>query len=274
MKANSLKDVQDMFRKVRDSRMLRRVIEEAGRYRRVAQSKQREKMDHGQDDIVGVTIGGDVAHLLPCELAKLSIPELELDTMRRIVERQAMVRDWQGIEPKGKGPIVCIIDESGSMAGNEIVKAKAIGLAIYWIARHQKRGMVFRSFAHYDNEDRVLAIHKGTMPGEVMDYMEGMINGGTTHHVPFESVPKEWEGYGFPAGSADIILLTDACFDLPEGVVTRYLIWKEEKNVKLHTIVIASYDRKGGDLERVSDSIRFTKSIDHDTDVVGELFSL
>ncbi|OWK35232.1 hypothetical protein FRUB_09393 [Fimbriiglobus ruber] len=49
------------------------------------------KVTHGLDDVVGVEPGGDVGRLLPAELAKLVVPELELDTLRRIVERQACV---------------------------------------------------------------------------------------------------------------------------------------------------------------------------------------
>ena len=42
----------------------------AGRFRRVAQSKQRQKASHGLDDVVGVEPGGDIGRLLPNELAQ------------------------------------------------------------------------------------------------------------------------------------------------------------------------------------------------------------
>jgi hypothetical protein len=65
---------------VRNDPVLRRIGELAGRYRRMAQSRQRRKVRHGLDDVVGVTLDGDLARVLPHELAKLVVPEFELDT--------------------------------------------------------------------------------------------------------------------------------------------------------------------------------------------------
>ena len=86
------KAVAGLFRRVRTDPTLRKICELAGRFRRVAQSKQRQKVTHGLDDVVGVEPGGDVGRLLPVELGKLMVPELELNTLRRIVERQALCR--------------------------------------------------------------------------------------------------------------------------------------------------------------------------------------
>ena len=97
------KRVADLFRRVRTDPTLRRICELAGRFRRVAQSKQRTKAIHGMDDLVGVEPGGDLGRLLPVELAKLAVPELELDTLRRLVERQTLCREYQSVEPVGAG---------------------------------------------------------------------------------------------------------------------------------------------------------------------------
>jgi len=97
------------------------------------------KATHGLDDVVGVEPGGDVGRLLPSELARLMIPELELDTLRRIAERQALCREHHATESVGKGPIIVSIDESGSMEGEKAHTAKALALALAWIARRQRR---------------------------------------------------------------------------------------------------------------------------------------
>src|SRR5262249_52952845 len=132
------KAVAEAYKRVRNNPTLRRIAEFAGRFRRVAQSKQRMKTVHGLDDVVGVEMGGDVARLLSHELAKLGIEELELDTLRRIAERQALCRDYSATEPAGKGPIIITLDESGSMT-TTIDAAKGLALALAWIARQQKR---------------------------------------------------------------------------------------------------------------------------------------
>src|SRR5205807_857872 len=56
--SNDPKAIATLYRRVRNNPTLRRICELAGRYRRVAQSKQRQKVTHGTDDMVGVTLGG------------------------------------------------------------------------------------------------------------------------------------------------------------------------------------------------------------------------
>jgi len=136
---NDPRVVAESFRRVRTDPALRRICELAGRFRRVAQGRQRRKVIHGLDDIVGVETGGDIGKLLPVELARLADPEFELDALRRIVERQALCREHHAIEPVGKGPIIVVLDESGSMDGEKCHTAKALALALAWIARQQRR---------------------------------------------------------------------------------------------------------------------------------------
>ena len=149
--------VAALFKRVRSDAVLKRICELAGRFRRVAQSRQRRKCVHGLDDVVGVEPGGDLARLLPHELSKLLIPELELDTLRRLVERQTLCREYQATEPVGKGPILVTVDESGSMQGAKIHTAKALALALAWIARQQGRWCALIAYSG-DSGERLLAL--------------------------------------------------------------------------------------------------------------------
>ena len=76
-------------------------------------------MTHGLDDVVGVVLDGDLGRLLPQELARLAVPEFEDDTLRRLVERQTMCREYRATEPVGKGPILISVDESGSIVSGQ-----------------------------------------------------------------------------------------------------------------------------------------------------------
>ena len=126
--------------RVRHSARLKRICELAGRYRRLAQSKQQAKQTHGYDDMVGVQLDGDVGRLVPTELAQLFDEDLELDAMRRIVERQAMCWEYRGVDQSAKGPIIVMVDESSSMSRHgKIEMAKALALALAYIARTQQR---------------------------------------------------------------------------------------------------------------------------------------
>ena len=136
---NDPRAIAALYRRVRNDPTLRRICELAGRYRWVAQSRQRRKLAHGSDDVVGVVLDGDLGRVLPHELARLAIPEFEDDTLRRLVERQLTCRETRSTEPVAKGPIIVTVDESGSMGGEKGHTAKALALALAWIARRQRR---------------------------------------------------------------------------------------------------------------------------------------
>src|SRR5438270_703742 len=107
--SNDPRAIADLYRRVRNNPTLRRICELAGRYRRVAQSRQRLKATHGMDDVVGVVLDGDVGRLLPHELAKLADDDLADDALRRLVERQTMCREYHALEPAARGPITLVI---------------------------------------------------------------------------------------------------------------------------------------------------------------------
>src|SRR5206468_10027613 len=112
---------------------------------------------HGTDDVAGVVLDGDVGKLLPHELAKLAVPGLADDVLRRVVERQAMCRRMTGTEPVVKGPVIVCCDESGSMQGEKNHASKALALAMAWIARRQKRWCSLIAYSG-DSGERLLPL--------------------------------------------------------------------------------------------------------------------
>ena len=160
--ANDAAAVAALFKRVRGSPALRRIVDLAGRFRRVAQSKQRRKTTHGLDDMVGVVLDGDLGRALPVELAKLAVPEFEDDLLRRLAERQVMARDYRAIEPVGKGPVLISLDESGSMQGDKIHTAKALALAVAWVARRQRRWCGLVAYSG-DSGERLLGVAAGPL---------------------------------------------------------------------------------------------------------------
>jgi uncharacterized protein with von Willebrand factor type A (vWA) domain len=128
-----------LFHLVRNDATLQAICALAGRYRRLAQSCQRRKTRHGLDDVVGVEFGGELGRVLPHELVKLAEPAFEREALRRLAEGQLQCREHHATEPVGKGPVIVCVDESGSMTGDPVHTAKAVGLALAWIARRQRR---------------------------------------------------------------------------------------------------------------------------------------
>lgn len=263
--------IAETFRRVRNSPRLKKIIDLAGRYRRMAQSKQRQKQTHGYDDMVGVELDGDVGRLLPLEMVMLSDPDFEMDAMRRLVERQSMCRQYKGIEKVGKGPIVVWVDESGSMDGEPIANAKAFALAMAWIAREQHRYCVLASFADsYSGRWICMPPHNWNQSA-LIDWLEKFYNGGTDLNQPLVQMPNRWKEFGCPHGKTDMILITDAAVPVPDYQKTVFLKFKEQEKVKLISLVLAY---SAGQLATVSDDIHIINSISVDNEAIGECLSV
>jgi uncharacterized protein with von Willebrand factor type A (vWA) domain len=268
---NDPRQIAALFRRVRDNPTLRRVCELAGRYRLLAQSRQRRKVAHGMDDLVGVTLGGDVGKLLPAELARLAIPDCADDVLRRLMERQAQCREHRAVEPVAKGPIVVVADESGSMEGEKGHTAKALALALAWIARQQRRwcGLCASSG---DTGERLLALppHRWD-EAALLDWLEQFLGGGSHIDVPVRELPGYWRRLGAPEGDTDVLFLTDAICRIPPDVQKRFLDWKRLARARLITLVV---EGEPGDLTAISDEVYRVPSLDVTEEAVGRVLSL
>jgi uncharacterized protein with von Willebrand factor type A (vWA) domain len=269
--SNDPKAVAALFKRVRSDPTLRRICDLAGRFRRVAQSKQRMKVTHGLDDVVGVEPGGDIGKLLPSELARLMVPELELDTLRRIVERQALCREHHAVEPVGKGPILISLDESGSMEGEKAHTAKALALALAWIARQQKRWCALVAYSG-DSGERLLALPPGRWDEmKLMDWLAAFLGRGSDIDIPVREMPRMYAELKAPPGVTDLVFVTDAQCRLPDQIKQRFLDWKASAQARLVTLVL---DNPPGDLAAISDEVHSVHTLSADTEEVGRILSL
>jgi uncharacterized protein with von Willebrand factor type A (vWA) domain len=244
--------VGELYKRLRTDPALRRICELAGRFRRVAQSKQRVKATHGMDDLVGVEPGGELGRLLPVELAKLAVPELELDTLRRLVERQTLCREYQSVEPAGRGPIIVAIDESGSMAGEKVYTAKALALAMAWVARHQRRWVGLVAYSG-DTGERVLALPPdGWDEAALIGWLTEFIGGGSDIDIPVREMPRMYADLKAPEGKTDVVFITDALCKIPRPTRERFNEWKAGAKARLITLLVGGHTDFAG-LADISD---------------------
>jgi uncharacterized protein with von Willebrand factor type A (vWA) domain len=267
--------LRERFAAIRDNAMLRQICALAGRYRRLAQQRQRNKPIHGQDDMVGITLDGDIGRATPIELAMLADEDLELDAMRRLVERQLQCREYRAMESEAKGPIVVVVDESGSMSGDKIANAKALALALAWVARHQRRWCCLVGFAGgTDGNYLVLPIGKPD-DGSLLEWLSHFYSGGTVCDVPLIELPAKWQELGCPAGKTDVITITDAIINVPAENAASYNAWRAANKVNAITIVVGcGSEATGGDMAEVSDRVYSIPAIDVESDAVAETLSI
>lgn len=90
----------------------------------------------GGEEVVGVHLGGNIADVLPGELALLADPETEDLFYQRLIEHRLLSLELTGAgmggasEGEKRGPVILAIDTSGSMSGPPEAVAKALVLAI------------------------------------------------------------------------------------------------------------------------------------------------
>jgi uncharacterized protein with von Willebrand factor type A (vWA) domain len=208
---------------------------------------------------------------LPHELAKLTIPEFEEDTLRRLVERQLMCREYRGTEPVAKGPILVSVDESGSMHGEKGHTAKALALALAWIARQQRRWCGLVAYSG-DSGERLLALSPGRWDEvKLMDWLAAFIGHGSSLDVPVREMPDYYQRLGAPAGQTDVVFITDAICRIPKNLQERFCAWKQKAKARLLSLVIASTP---GDLTAISDEVYELPSLSVTEDGVERVLSI
>lgn len=270
--------IKSAFQRVKDNGQLRRIIDGAGRFIRVASAKQRRKQLHGYDDVTGVIPGGDIGRLTTTELAYLSDEEeLGDDAMRRLVERQALSREHRGVEKLGKGPVIICVDESSSMAGPPIETAKSFALAMYWIARHQKRWCALVGFSGGTQGTLCVLPYGKANEGQLMDWLLHNYAGGTSPHVVCERVPGDYwqkmESQGLPKGKTDLIVVSDGEIEVSTEMSTRFNKWKETSKCRALGLMIG-FESSGGGWKSILDEVYSDRDIGIGGDGVGAALSI
>ena len=195
--------------RLRSDPRLRRIVELAGRFKRIAASKRRQRVRHGADEITDVEQGGDLSRALPSELGKLSHRLLRLDFLRSLLERQVLQYELSGSETLGKGPFVVLLDKSGSMDGPRDVWATALSLALLDHARREHRTFALLGF------DTRVKFEAVVGPGEALpeDGLFIPCGGGTEIAAAIARGLEIVRTHPGALKKADLVLVTDGGAD-------------------------------------------------------------
>ena len=199
----------ELARRVRNSSKLAKIIALAGRLQATARAKRATRSQYARSELVGVEQTGDVARLLPSEMAALGDPLRATDLLRRVTERTALGYKLRGTEKSAKGPIVVALDISGSMSGDKDCWAKAVVLALLDTARAEKRGFGVILFNGAVVAELRAPKAEAVSPAAILDLLSHDPHGGTDFDVPIlaalDFVEKQ-----VAFKKADVVLVTDA----------------------------------------------------------------
>lgn len=236
-----------------------RLAEVVGRMRNVARAGKREKAGREPDELHSLGLGRDLSRVLPQEIALLKRPGLKREFHRRFSEGRLLCYDLKTDEPQGKGPLIALVDSSGSMRGSKMDWATAVALALVETA-------VFPGGGSGPGGREAAILFFGTRlvqetrfsPGEkdarkLLEVASVGGSGGTDYRPALDRAAEVLREERRFSG-ADVVLITDALCRLPEGYVRGFLECKAATGFSLHSVLIGQKD-EWNELSRYSDRV-------------------
>jgi uncharacterized protein with von Willebrand factor type A (vWA) domain len=263
------------MRVVRSPR-LKLIAEMCGRFTRIAMSVQKSRVNHPPSEITSITIGNDLAHLLPGEVALLGDPDLEDLFYLRFAERRLLQYELEGRESEGRGPIILALDESGSMSEplGVVVKeawSKSVMLGLLAIARRQKRDLAVIHFSG-PNQLRTSVFPKGeSAPLGLINAVEFFFGGGTVFELWMEEAVRLVDQDQFDR--ADVIVVSDGLASISARTEAEWWKRKAERKMRCYAVLIGT-DHGADALGRISDAVMTLDNLKQDIDVLETIFAI
>lgn len=241
-----------------------------GKFQLEAKASKVVKSEHGRDEIYNVTMGNELGDVIPSEFSAMGNPALQADFMRRFAEGQLVSNKWRGKQHAGDGPILCLIDCSGSMeiAHNGVTReawAKAFALSLMEVADNDNRAFTTILFSSARQQIRI----DGTDIESRFQMAENFFGGGTNFDVPLTQA-LEIIAHEKDHEKSDILIITDGECGVSEPVFEQ-IEEAKAKGLRIFGICIGYHG--GQVMERLSDNLR---SIDDltDTGTVTDIYQM
>lgn len=202
----SIEEKMELAEKLKRSDKLREVAKIVGRFRRMALSKQKEKVSSRTGIVTNVKRGNDLRRMVPAERVKFAHPMTRMDFYRRFASRQLFVFETEEKQSVGDGPIIVCIDNSGSISAEQEIWEKGLALGLYQCADHKNRHFVFIQYGSASDPLQVVEIRKGEASyRKLLEVAEYFLGGGTDFEKPLKK-SREFIEKGM---KADVVFITD-----------------------------------------------------------------
>ncbi len=162
---------------------------------------------------------------------------MTLDWLRRAADGGIRHRKFSGKEQRGRGPLVLVRDESGSMEGAPHALAVALEWALLEIARRDQREFFTIPFSG----EGQYQVWQAPLPGQpepdgLLAHLSHFYNGGTEPYSPLIAALELIERSRL---RADVLILTDAAFSSPPDEFTRRLAEvKQRQPLRVVAVVV------------------------------------
>ena len=248
-------DRGDLINMMRRNRRFAKLLKIAGRMSQMPSARPAKTQSEGYD-ATGVEESGNIAAVLPSELANLADSATEILLYKAIAEEKLLTVKRAGKKPMGRGDLVIALDESGSMQGDRFDLAQAMTIAAVLNMRKDNRNATVigfgakvrgvTAFTKYGT-----AKHNRTEVG-FNDALQQLSlrapQGGTRIDVAVRAAMTEIKSNP----RADLMILTDGDTNISASLVDKLNAMKKSKGLRVTVIIVGG--RETPAVKAVSDN--------------------
>ncbi|MFT5587552.1 MAG: hypothetical protein ACI9VR_005162 [Cognaticolwellia sp.] len=202
----------------------------------------------GPSEVRGLELGRELSRVLAAELSWLADPDTEYVFWHRYLTGQLMqlemdqelirARDHSRVPVgQGRGPILLLLDTSGSMRGEPELLAKALTLAVLRLALTQKRRCLLVAFGA-GRQLRTADLCEHTDPA-LAELLGGRFAGGTD---PLQAIQAALD---LGAENADLFMVSDGQFVVQPALTERLSQAEQSKGMRCFGLLVGQGKRPG-----------------------------
>jgi len=271
----------DLAKKLKNNR-LREFMKLIGQFKAVQKAESRKRVTNAATEVHGITLSDNLSRLTVGEYLNFASDELETLFWLRFTEQQLLTYDVRGKEKLGQGPVICVVDESGSMGcadvagGTREAWSKALSLAMLEQARGRKRDFVYIGFSSHGQTHRIEFPHGEQTLDKVLLMTEHFFGGGTHYEGPLNEaldyIKEKYDNDPSNHERPDIVFISDDEYGgLSEQFMARYRDLKERASIKTYGIALGC--SAGGAMAQACDDTReITSLVASDPKAIGDMF--
>jgi uncharacterized protein with von Willebrand factor type A (vWA) domain len=250
-----------------------------GQFKLVAKGARRSKVSTVPDEIAGLELGRDLGNLSIESLIALSVPEMELKFWSDYVNYELVQKKVVGPHSLGRGDVVFVMDESGSMGascygGTREMWGKALALALLGVCRRSKRTFTYLGFSGSTNFRRHTFPKGRVDPAEMIAMVEGFYGGGTYPYAALMEAARIVDAA--PSGNRpDVVFLTDGEFGTPgygDNDGNFFEEWARIKNKTHMQSFGVAFDGEPREMKNIVDTVINLEDLQASPDKMHEVF--
>jgi uncharacterized protein with von Willebrand factor type A (vWA) domain len=249
---------------VERSEDIRKILDHIGRIEMEYGARRQSMASYSRSEMHSVTTSGDLQHMLPVESVKLQDETLKSLFFARWAEGKLLTyqltgRNWAGGARKKRGPMVAMVDTSGSMHGAPEVVAKSIILALVRRMLKEGRDAKVLLFSSVGQSVGIELTDKRKMASEFLDFLNYTFEGGTDFNTALREGLETLKEMQYR--NADILFITDGLSVVSdERIISGLDEMKKNNGTRLFTIIIGNDD--AGGMDRFSDHVFILSTAD------------